>query len=78
MVANLLPENNYYYIYLSNYKLTEYQKEFLDLGPNCHLYNEYNQLFKKQKLKYLKILKNFKNKTRLKLIQESKIYLKLK
>ena len=38
-----------YYINLSNYKLTEYQKEFLNLAPNCHLYNKYNQYVKKKK-----------------------------
>ena len=38
----LLLENNYY-INLSNYKLTEHQKEFLNLGLNCHLYNKCNQ-----------------------------------
>ena len=76
----LLPENNDYYIILFRYKLTEHQKEFVNLGLNCHLYNKYNQFVKENKAEIEILYENIEKlqkQTRLKLIQELKIYLNL-
>ena len=49
----LLPNKNEKYINLSDYPLTKEQKEFLNLGPNCHLKSKFNPLKKKTELEIL-------------------------
>ena len=48
-----LPNFNDNFLNLSDYTLTKYQIDFLNLGPNCHLFNKYKHINKKSAIELL-------------------------
>ena len=51
----LLPNNIDKYIDLSDCNLTQQQKDFLNLGPNCHLFQGYTSINKNTEIEILYI-----------------------
>ena len=54
----LFPNKDDKFLNLSNHELTQPQKDFLNLGSTCHLFNQFNHVQKQIEILYQNVLKH--------------------